>query len=74
MPNVRCTVSDCTYWDEENVCTAVRIWITVNRFASKGDMEAAELDDVHTQAGRTQATCCYTYKPRAASVGGGEEE
>ena len=74
MPNVQCTVSDCTYWDEGNVCAATRIWITVNRFASKLDMEAAELDNVHTEAGRSHATCCYTYKPRAVEGSGGEGE
>lgn len=72
MPNVRCTVSDCTYWDEGNVCVAERIWVTVNRFATKIDMEAAELDEVQTEARRTHATCCYTYEPRAERKDGGK--
>lgn len=63
MPEVRCTVNDCTYWDEGNKCAAERIWVTLDQMANRHDMEVADLEDVQTEARRSEKTCCHTYEP-----------
>lgn len=64
MPNVRCTVSDCTYWDEGNRCAAEVIWITLDKLAGRHDMEASDLEATQTPAKRSVDTSCSTFKPR----------
>lgn len=65
MPNdVRCTVSDCKFWDEGNLCAAEFIWVTHERLASAVDMEVSDLESVQTMAKRSVDTCCRTYEPR----------
>lgn len=64
MPNnVRCTVSNCTYWDEGNRCGADVILITNDRIAGIQDdkMEIGEIGE--TPADASEETCCKTFKP-----------
>lgn len=64
MPeNVRCTVSNCTYWDEGNRCIAESILITSDAHANMRDkgMEIGALNETPT---RTSAeTNCKTFQP-----------
>lgn len=67
MPNVRCTVADCTYWDKGNICGAEMIWVTNDGLAGPHDMEVSQLESVQTEAKRSADTCCKTFKPRTES-------
>lgn len=74
MPNVRCTVEDCVYWDRGNKCGADEIWITLDRLVrGKEDMEAGSLETVQTPARSRMDTCCSTYTPRKDARPRGEE-
>lgn len=64
MPDVRCTVADCTYWDEGNKCAAETIWVTLDKLAQGQDMEVSSFETVQTVAKRSSDTCCHTYEPK----------
>lgn len=72
MPNVRCTVDDCLYWDKGNKCVAEEIWVTLDRLAST-DMEVGQFETVQTEARSSSETCCHTYSPRSGGKGSKEE-
>ncbi|MDR0268963.1 DUF1540 domain-containing protein [Paenibacillus sp.] len=65
---VRCSVSNCNYWGEQNVCKAEQILIEIDKHASAkyseefGDEHFAEHKD---HADNSSATCCLTFKPRS---------
>ncbi|HEU4753159.1 MAG TPA: DUF1540 domain-containing protein [Armatimonadota bacterium] len=64
MPEVKCTVSNCEYWGEENRCTADQILISAGPTPGKpphGE-HAARLG--HTPAQVAQATYCWTFTAR----------
>ncbi|HLT59092.1 MAG: DUF1540 domain-containing protein [Limnochordales bacterium] len=65
MPEVRCTVSNCSYWDEGNLCSAEAILVISDDALariSKHDEEIGEIG--HTPARVSKETCCYTFRPR----------
>lgn len=65
MTEVRCTVSDCHYWEEGNRCAAELIWVTLDRFAGADDVEVGSFENVRTVAQSSSSTCCHTYRPRS---------
>ncbi|MFN3651731.1 MAG: DUF1540 domain-containing protein [Armatimonadota bacterium] len=66
MPEVRCTVCNCEYWDEGNACSAGQILITAGGVGTD--------DPAGEQAARLPATpiptaaysLCRTYTPRGS--------
>lgn len=67
MPaGVKCTVSNCNFWDEGNLCGADSIQVEIDKHSSKiSDTEFAILgEEHHDQAAHSSTTCCYTFKPR----------
>lgn len=68
MPeNVSCTVNTCVYWEEQNICAAEKILITLDRALSEIDskMEIAKLEA--TPATRSAQTSCQTFRPRTTN-------
>jgi hypothetical protein len=67
-PLVKCSVSNCEYWNQGNNCGADAIMIEIDQHASmKFDSEFAgeSFDSDHQDhAGSTSATCCHTFKAK----------
>ncbi len=77
MTEVICSVTNCEYWGEGNVCRADKIWINNNLgedltsdiefadeldFLSEGELvEASESES----AVSSNQTCCSTMRPRS---------
>ena len=63
MPNIRCTVSNCEYWGQNNYCRADQILVTAPesplQVADKHGVGAEQLRA--TPARNLQDTCCYTF-------------
>ncbi len=69
MPeNVRCTVSNCVYWDKGNRCAAEAILITTNDKLRYHDdkMEIGALSE--TLATTSTETNCKTFKPKETTT------
>ncbi|WP_433946109.1 DUF1540 domain-containing protein [Paenibacillus sp. SN-8-1] len=70
-PIVKCSVSNCHYWGEKNVCKADLIMIDIDQHAAASYREeyAGETFDTdHQDAARSSAsTCCHTFKPKSKS-------
>jgi len=64
MPEVKCTVSSCEFWEPSNRCSAYQILITAGPSAAKDKYgEGAEqLQD--TPVPIAQDTYCWTMRPR----------
>lgn len=67
-PLVRCSVSNCHYWGEQNLCRADEIVIEIDKHSGSHYKEeyAEELTAAghhHDHAGSSSATCCLTFKP-----------
>ena len=61
MPDVNCTVNNCKYWEDGNVCSANRIVIQSD--ADGGFPPNAKLDQLSpTPASNNDETCCQTFK------------
>lgn len=67
MPKVRCTVSNCFFWDEGNRCGADEILI-VREDISRLDDDSMEIADIgYTPAAVSTQTSCKTFRPREQS-------
>lgn len=67
MPNgVKCSVSNCTFWDEGNRCGADQIDIEIDGHAHVNLKEefGEELGEHKDRAKQSAATCCHTFKPK----------
>lgn len=68
VTEVRCTVSNCYYWGDGNVCVAERILVVSDqavKLLEKGlgdDEEFGEIGETPARASRE--TCCYTFRPK----------
>ncbi|WP_310550267.1 DUF1540 domain-containing protein [Paenibacillus glufosinatiresistens] len=67
---VNCSVSNCGYWGERNICRAEEIIIEIDKHTgSRFKEEFAEemtLDKNHRDvAPNSSATCCLTFKPKS---------
>lgn len=70
MPQVKCSVADCEYWESGNNCVADMIMIDIDKHA---DLDynaefAKESGDTDHQDNATSAsnTCCHTFEQRKA--------
>ncbi|MBE3553775.1 MAG: DUF1540 domain-containing protein [Thermicanus sp.] len=70
MPDVKCSVSNCTYWSVGNNCAADIIMVEIDRHAKK--KFDAEIGDIgydsqhHDLVQSSSETCCHTFKPKTA--------
>ncbi|MCS7463447.1 DUF1540 domain-containing protein [Paenibacillus doosanensis] len=66
MPDVKCSVSNCTFWAEGNNCAANSIMIEVDEHAHADfSSEFAEDFQGHQdKAADVRSTCCHTFKPK----------
>lgn len=65
MPQVRCTVSNCLFWDEGNRCGADEILIVSDRITQLDD-DTMEIGDIgYTPVSVSSETCCKTFRPRS---------
>lgn len=61
MPDVNCTVNNCRYWTNNNLCTAQQI--VVQNDASGGFSQNDKLTSLSaTPASSKDDTCCQTFK------------
>lgn len=71
-PEVKCSVSNCTYWAQGNNCSAEMIMVEIDSHA-KANFNAEfageyGYDSKHKDVASTSsATCCHTFKPKAAA-------
>ncbi|WP_270172250.1 DUF1540 domain-containing protein [Paenibacillus sp. SYP-B4298] len=65
MPQgVKCSVSNCTFWKQGNLCNADQIAIDVDQHANL-DTEFADEWDSHRDTAKTSSvTCCHTFQPK----------
>ncbi len=64
MPEIKCTVSNCEYWDQGNVCSAAQVLITAGGTQGK-DPEGANAALVErTPIGVAQDCFCLTFRAR----------
>lgn len=68
--DVKCSVSNCTYWKQGNDCTAQAIMVTVDKHGNQKFNEeiAGEImvDLQHKDsASQSAETCCHTFKQHA---------
>lgn len=69
MPEVKCNVSNCTYWGEGNNCVADAILVEIDKHANMSvDMSAdgsLHGDAAHKDAAHdTAETCCHTFRAK----------
>ena len=61
---IRCSVDNCQYWSQGNICRASQIIVTSDAVVSNGvDMyESPHLSlEMATPAGSSMDTCCQTF-------------
>lgn len=67
MPQVKCSVSNCHYWKEDNECGADAIMIEIDEHAHMNfdaEFGGESFDTEHRDAAKdTSNTCCHTFKP-----------
>ncbi|MBD2844431.1 DUF1540 domain-containing protein [Paenibacillus sp. IB182496] len=72
MPKgVKCSVSNCSFWEHGNQCAADQIMIDVDKHADM-DTEFADegLGAEHRDAANSSSvTCCHTFKQKDESCG-----
>ncbi|WP_017755065.1 DUF1540 domain-containing protein [Calidifontibacillus oryziterrae] len=68
MPKVEvaCTISNCTFYGEGNVCNAERITVEMDRHAGYDTELSMELGEANhiDEATNSAETCCKTFKPK----------
>ncbi|MEH7087009.1 DUF1540 domain-containing protein [Neobacillus drentensis] len=68
MPKVEvaCSIANCSFYGEGNVCTADKIMVEIDnhaRYDTEFSSELGEKNHVDT-AGTSAETCCKTFKPK----------
>ena len=65
MPEVRCTVSNCHYWSDGNVCAAEAILVISDEALPRIGKHDEEIGEIgQTPARVSKETCCYTFRPK----------
>lgn len=66
---VRCTVANCYFWDQGNVCGAKEILVTSDNVATSysDSIDAQQLSMILEEVGETptgscEQTCCKTFR------------
>lgn len=65
--DVKCSVSNCSFWGDGNLCSAPAIMVDLDSHADYDVEVAGELgiDTSHQDtASHSAATCCRTFKPK----------
>ncbi|WP_036646927.1 DUF1540 domain-containing protein [Paenibacillus pini] len=66
---VKCSVSNCNYWGEHNVCQAEQILIEIDKHAKSSfnqEFSQEHFGEHKDQARTSSATCCLTFKPKSS--------
>ncbi|MBO8141590.1 MAG: DUF1540 domain-containing protein [Firmicutes bacterium] len=65
MPEVRCTVNNCVYWDYGNRCGAEAILVISDSAVAQAGQADEEIGEIgHTPATASEETCCYTFRAK----------
>lgn len=67
MSTIRCSVSNCHYWDNGNVCQASEILVTADSLSASApsSLDAPQAQSVTgTPAENSMETCCKTFVER----------
>lgn len=65
MPEVRCTVNNCYYWDKGNVCVAESILVISDEALARIGKDDEEFGEIgQTPARISKETCCYTFRQK----------
>ncbi len=69
VPEVKCSVSNCFFWEEGNNCGADAIMVEVDQHAKRqfneeigGELVSTDHQD--KTARHSADTCCHTFKPK----------
>ncbi|OAB34223.1 hypothetical protein PGLA_23820 [Paenibacillus glacialis] len=65
---VKCSVSNCHFWGEANLCQAEKIVIEIDAHASRNlneEFGEEHFNDHKDKARTSAATCCLTFRPRS---------
>lgn len=63
MPDVNCTVDNCEYWTQGNLCSAQQI--VIQNDEGGGFSPNSKLDNLKaTPADSVDDTCCQTFKQK----------
>lgn len=68
MPDhVRCTVSNCEYWGDNNICIADQILVAVDPPPNPEDHHGYQAANYpHTESPEKDPTMCYTFENKHA--------
>jgi hypothetical protein len=69
MPEIRCSVSNCTHWGQGNFCQASSIIVQSDAHEYSNDynqsFENAVLEgELTSTAANSGDTCCHTFEPK----------
>jgi hypothetical protein len=69
MPEIRCSVSNCTHWGQGNFCQASSIIVQTEAYEYANDydqsLQNALLDgELTSSAAHSGETCCHTFQPK----------
>ena len=71
MPQVKCSVANCEYWAQGNICSADEIMVEIDAHANANLKEefAGEYgqNDHKDQATTSSETCCLPFKPKKSA-------
>ncbi|HHT37412.1 MAG TPA: DUF1540 domain-containing protein [Firmicutes bacterium] len=71
MPHVYCSVDNCHYWAQGNVCHASEILVTADAWAAEAPdtMDASQHMEVPTASAQTcMDTCCKTFVAKGSDA------
>ncbi|WP_407944859.1 DUF1540 domain-containing protein [Paenibacillus albiflavus] len=64
-PVVKCSVSNCTYWGQNNLCHADSIIIDIDQHANRNYNSEFAAEFEHQDTARSaSSTCCHTFQPK----------
>lgn len=67
MPEIKCTVSACYFWKNNDLCGAQAIEVAPAKGTSSAFMEVGEIGKVHGSAvDCSEKTQCLTFRPRGS--------
>ena len=62
MPNIKCSVNNCNYWNTGDICGADAIEVARNNMGTGADFEAGTLGNKTVTSNETK---CVTFKPKS---------
>ncbi|MDC0761806.1 MULTISPECIES: DUF1540 domain-containing protein [Brevibacillus] len=72
MPAVKCSVANCEYWAQGNLCSAEEIMVEIDAHATVNVKEEfageyGQNTQHQDQAKTSSETCCLTFKPKTSA-------